>query len=103
MTENRFLRSLFTITASSVLVGGSLLLLTSTAPWTRPPQSDPSTPDSMPLAAEPTIKFPQPEIDQARTSFSDDAEVDDTITASTERRAEPSRTRSRAGDGVSRP
>ncbi len=83
MTENRFLRSLFTITASSVLVGGGLLLLTSTAPWTRPPQSDPSTPDSMPLAAEPTIEFPQTEIDQARTSISNDAEVDDTITAST--------------------
>ena len=88
MTENRFLRSLFTITASSVLVGGSLLLLTSTAPWTRPPQSDPSTPDAMPVAAEPAIKFPQPVIDQARTSFSDDVEADDTITASTA--AEPS-------------
>ena len=83
MTEHRFLRSLFTITASSVLVGGSLLLLTSTAPWTRPPQSDPSTPDAMPIAAEPAIKFPQPVIDQARTSFSDDVAADDTITAST--------------------
>ena len=48
MTENRFFRSLLTITASSVLVGGSLILLTSTAPWTPAPQaeSEPSTPDS---------------------------------------------------------
>ena len=53
MTENRFFRSLFTLSASSVLVGGSLLLLTSTAHWAPAPEaeSDPSTPDTMPLAA----------------------------------------------------
>ena len=87
MTENRFFRSLFTVTASSVLVGGSLILLTSTAPWTPPPsaESEPSTPDSPQLAAEPAIEFPRPaiETDQARTGFSDDVEVDRTTTAST--------------------
>jgi protein TonB len=87
MTENQFFRSLFTLTASSVLVGGSLILLTSTAPWTPAPQteSEPSTPDSPQLAAEPSIEFPRPAIDadQARTGFSVDVEVDRTATAST--------------------
>jgi protein TonB len=87
MAENRFFQSLFTVAASSVLVGGSLILLTSTAPWTRPPQveSEPSTPDSAPLVAEPSIEFPRAAIDpdQARAGASDDAEVDRTITAST--------------------
>jgi protein TonB len=89
MTENRFFRSLLTITASSVLVGGSLILLTSTAPWTPAPQaeSEPSTPDSPQFAAGPSIEFPRPstELDQARTSFPDEAEAeaDPTTTAST--------------------
>jgi protein TonB len=88
MTVNRFFQSLGTIAASVVLVGGSLLLLTSTAPWTQPPQieSDPSTPDSMPLSAESSIEFPGPVIDaaQVRTNVPDEAEVDPTITASTD-------------------
>ena len=87
MTENRFFRSLLTVTASSVLVGGSLILLTSTAPWTPAPQaeSEPSTPDSPQVAAGPSIEFPRPstELDQARTSFPDEAEADPTTTSST--------------------
>lgn len=87
MTENRFFRSLLTVTASSVLVGGSLILLTSTAPWIPAPQaeSEPSTPDSPQFAAGPSIEFPRPstELDQARTSFPDEAEADPTTTAST--------------------
>ncbi len=87
MTENRFFRSLLTITASSVLVGGSLILLTSTAPWTPAPQaeSEPSTPDSSQFASGPAIEFQRPavEADQARTGFSDDMAVDHTATAST--------------------
>jgi len=87
MTENRFFRSLLTVTASSVLVGGSLILLTSTAPWIPAPQAEgePSTPDSPQFAAGPSIEFPRPstELDQARTSFPDEAEADPTTTAST--------------------
>jgi len=47
VSENRFLQSFFAVSASAVLVSGTLLLLTSTAPW-NPPQradGDPSTPD----------------------------------------------------------
>jgi protein TonB len=48
VSENRFLQSFFAVSASAVLVSGTLLLLTSTAPW-NPPQfadGDPSTPDA---------------------------------------------------------
>jgi len=87
MTENRFLSSLFTLTASSVLVGGSLLLLTSTAHWTPPPGAgdDPSTPDTMPVAEEPSIEFQRPatEIEQARTNGPDETGADPVITSST--------------------
>jgi periplasmic protein TonB len=93
MTENRFFRSLLTVTASSVLVGGSLILLTSTAPWTPAPQaeSEPSTPDSSQFAAGPAVEFPRPavEADQARTGFSDDVAVDRTATASTDDEPSP--------------
>lgn len=86
MTENRFFRSLLTVTASSVLVGGSLILLTSTAPWTpAPQQNEPSTPDSSQVTVGPSIEFARPstELDQARTSLPDEAEADPTATAST--------------------
>ncbi|HYJ57898.1 MAG TPA: TonB family protein [Methyloceanibacter sp.] len=44
MSEHRILQSLLTVAAASVLVCGSLLLLTSTAPWTRlPPESETAT------------------------------------------------------------
>ena len=93
MTENRFFRSLCTLTASSVLVGGSLLLLTSTAHWTPPPEAgdDPSTPDTMPIAEEPSIEFQRPstEIDQARTNGPDETEADPTVTASTADEPDP--------------
>ena len=48
MLENRFLQSFCTVAASAVLVGGTLILLTSTAPWSPPQQigSEPSTPDA---------------------------------------------------------
>ena len=93
MTENRFFRSLFTLSASSVLVGGSLLLLTSTAHWAPAPEaeSDPSTPDTMPLAAGPSIEFERPstEIDQARTNVPDETEADPAITASVDDEPDP--------------
>jgi protein TonB len=88
MTENRFFRSLCTLTASAVLVGGSLILLTSTAPWTPRPEVEIelSTPDSAPLVAQPSIEFPRVamDADQVRTSVPDESEVDPTITASTD-------------------
>ena len=88
MIENRFFRSLCTLTASAVLVGGSLILLTSTAPWTPRPQvaSEPSTPDSAPLVAQPSIEFPRVamDADQVRTNVPDEAEADPTVTASTD-------------------
>ncbi len=93
MTENRFFRSLFTLSASSVLVGGSLLLLTSTAHWAPAPEaeSDPSTPDTMPLATAPAIEFERPstEIDQARTNVPDETEADPAITASVDAEPDP--------------
>jgi protein TonB len=88
VSENRFLQSLFTVTASSLLVCGSLLLLTSTAPWTRPPiEPEPSTPDA-PRSAE---RSPGPEValvpaasDQAEAALALDAhEADGTHPAST--------------------
>ena len=51
MPENRFLQTLATVSASSVLVCGTLLLLTSTAPWPGAPiGTEPSTPDAARLA-----------------------------------------------------
>lgn len=46
MPENRFLQSFCAVAASSVLVCGTLLLLTSTAPWTPPELGESSTPDA---------------------------------------------------------
>jgi len=58
VAENRFLQSFCAVAASSVLVCGTLLLLTSTAPWT-PPNivSEPSTPDAPTVfaATEPAL------------------------------------------------
>ena len=59
MSENRFLQSFFAVSASAVLVSGTLLLLSSTAPW-NPPQladGDPSTPDSASLSPEATASI----------------------------------------------
>jgi protein TonB len=47
MAEHRFFQTFMTVGASMMLVGGSLVLLTSTAPFTSPPEAtEPSTPDS---------------------------------------------------------
>jgi protein TonB len=46
VSENRFLQTFCAVAASSVLVCGTLLLLTSTAPWTPPDLGEPSTPDA---------------------------------------------------------
>ena len=76
MSENQFLQSFFAVSASAVLVSGTLLLLSSTAPW-NPPQladGDPSTPDSASLSPEATasidIEVPQAPLasDQADTA-----------------------------------
>ena len=76
MSENRFLQSFFAVSASAVLVSGTLLLLSSTAPW-NPPQladGDPSTPDATRLSPEATasidIEVPQAPLasDQADTA-----------------------------------
>ena len=76
MSENRFLQSFFAVSASAVLVSGTLLLLSSTAPW-NPPQladGDPSTPDAASLSPEATasidIEVPQAPLasDQADTA-----------------------------------
>jgi protein TonB len=103
MTENRFFRSLCTLIASAVLVGGSLILLTSTAPWTPRPQVEIelSTPDSSPLVAQPSIEFPRVamDADQVRTNVPDEVEADPNITASTDdAAAEPETTQASAAE-----
>ena len=62
VSENRFLQSFCAVAASSVLVCGTLLLLTSTAPWTPPEIGEPSTPDAARDMAE---TIPPLEIDVA--------------------------------------
>ena len=62
MSENRFLQSFCAVAASSVLVCGTLLLLTSTAPWTPPEIGESSTPDAARDMAE---TMPPLEIDVA--------------------------------------
>lgn len=88
MIENRFFRSFCTLAASAVLVGGSLILLTSTAPWTPRPEVEIelSTPDSAPLVAQPSIEFPRVamDADQVRTNVPAEAEADPALTASTD-------------------
>lgn len=83
MSENRFLQSFFAVSASAVLVSGTLLLLSSTAPW-NPPQlagSDPSTPDASGLAPDATasidIALPQAPLasDQGDTADSFEPEM----------------------------
>ena len=83
MSENRFLQSFFAVSASAVLVSGTLLLLSSTAPW-NPPQladGDPSTPDSASLSPEATasidIEVPQAPLasDQADTAESTEPDM----------------------------
>ncbi|HSD91548.1 MAG TPA: TonB family protein [Methyloceanibacter sp.] len=88
VSEHRFLHTLATVSASSVLVCGTLLLLTSTAPWSRPPiEAEPSTPDAARLAEIPveleTASAP-PVSDQTDTDFAATEDAADGVhTAST--------------------
>lgn len=100
MFENRFLQSFCAVAASAVLVGGTLLLLTSTAPWSPPQQidSEPSTPDSArPLAqADASLdgQFPGASLasDQADpTPVAEPNEADRTYTASTDKQPDEER------------
>jgi len=85
VSENRFLQSFFTVTASAVLVCGTLILLTSTAPWSPLPQpdSEPSTPDSTRVSMEATssivAQVPDAPLasDQADTTQSTEPEAAD--------------------------
>jgi protein TonB len=58
VSESRFLPSFLAIAASLVLVCGSLLLLTSTAPWSSRPNAASET--SAPVAADTRIEVPVP-------------------------------------------
>jgi periplasmic protein TonB len=88
MTEHRFLQSFLTVGASVVLVGSSLLVLTSTAPFP-PPQAEreTSTSDSARLATEPstTIEFPRANVETDQAGLADDVAADRTYTASTDK------------------
>ena len=92
MLENRFLQSFCTVAASAVLVGGTLILLTSTAPWSPPQQigSEPSTPDAARVSTPeddaidahvPGAPLASDQADTAPAAEPDDA--DRTYTAST--------------------
>lgn len=92
MFENRFLQSFCAVAASAVLVGGTLILLTSTAHWSPRQQivSEPSTPDAARLQTPEDdgidAQFPGASLasDQAdATPAADPDETDRTYTAST--------------------
>ena len=95
MSENRFLQSFCTVTASAVLVCGTLILLTSTAPWSSlpRPESEPSTPDSARVSMEATSSIEVLDApfasDQADTTQpTEPEEAADSSTASTDGQAE---------------
>jgi periplasmic protein TonB len=83
VSENRFLQSFFAVSASAVLVSGTLLLLSSTAPWNPPQLADgaPSTRDATRLSPEATasidIEVPQAPLasDQAQTAESTEPDM----------------------------
>jgi protein TonB len=82
VSENRFLQSFFAVSASAVLVSGTLLLLSSTAPW-NPPQladGDPSTPDATSRLPETTaaidIALPRASLASDQADFTDSTEPD---------------------------
>jgi protein TonB len=98
--ENRFLQSFCAVAASAVLVGGTLILLTSTAPWSPPQQidSEPSTPDSARLSPQQDdaidAQFPGASLasDQADTTpAAEPNEADRTYTASTDKQPDEER------------
>jgi protein TonB len=76
MAEHQFLQTFLTVGASMVLVGGSLILLTSTSPFTPPPQmaTEPSMPASTRVA---TAR------DQTRMGMTNEVPVERSFTAST--------------------
>ena len=92
MTAQRFFQTFLTVGASMVLVGGSLILLTSTSPFTSPPQavSESSTPDAAQSARDTAgpigIEYPRAAIasDQTRISPEVAPDIDRSYTASTE-------------------
>ncbi len=97
---NRFLQSFCAVAASSVLVGGTLILLTSTAPWSPRQQIDrePSTPDSARLspqqddAIDAQIPGASLASDQADTiPAAEPNEADRTYTASTDKQPDEER------------
>ena len=111
MLENRFLQSFCAVAASAVLVCGTLLLLTSTAPWSPSPQivSEASTPDSV-RQGEASLGLQVPGAshasDQADTiAMAEPDEANRTFTASTGKEPDEERsqvaepeTSSRVGD-----
>ena len=58
VSERRSLPSFFAVAASLVLVCGGIVLLTSTAPWTPRPATEPPTPNSRYDMAEADIEVP---------------------------------------------
>ena len=89
MSENRFLQSFFAVSASAVLVSGTLLLLSSTAPWNPPrlADGDPSTPDSASLSPEATASI---DIEVPRAPLaSDQADTAEITEPDTAAQAEP--------------
>ncbi len=69
VSDHRFLQSFLAVNASAVLVFGTLVLLTSTAPWRPAPQVDssPSTPDAAKVSKETTASIDEavPEVPPA--------------------------------------
>ena len=79
MAEHRFFQTFMTVGASMMLVGGSLVLLTSTAPFTSPPEAtEPSTPDSARVSvATLDLSRPSPPVEPT-------VDPGDTVTAASE-------------------
>jgi len=103
--ENRFLRTFCAVGASAILVFGSLILLTSTAPWSPRPEvaSESSTPDSPRVVVQEKASIDAPAQDEPVASDQADIspapqpdEADRTFTASTGK--EPDEKRSDIAD-----
>ena len=97
MFENRFFQSFCAVAASAVLVGGTLILLTSTAPWSPRIESEPSTLDAARFSPEEAfidVQFPEASLasDQADTTpAAEPNEADLTYTASTDKQPDEER------------
>jgi len=97
---NRFLQSFCSVAASAVLVGGTLILLTSTSPWParQVTEPEPSTPDAARLWPQQDdaidAQFPGASLasDQADTTpAAEPNEADRTYTASTDKQPDEER------------